>query len=581
MAIGKFTIRVVTLCASVLAVPACGPGAGRDPGPAADLVLVNGAFYTVDAARRWVEAVAVRDGRLSYVGNDAGALALAGPATPVIDLGGHMVLPGIHDVHIHPVTSGVDMLACDLTPYTTTADYLTAIEGCATRKPDAEWITGSGWLMSTFGPGARASRTLIDGVVPDRPVFLESADGHSAWVNSKALEIAGIAAATPDPDGGRIDREADGETPLGSLQENATELVERYVPDPGPAGREAGLRFAIDMLSSYGVTSIQEAMATEQELQAYRTLDERGELDLRVVAAMLWDRERGLEQIDDLIALRDEYTGGRLRSTAVKFWYDGVMENYTALMLEPYLGQNGGRGISMLDPDVMRRAVSRLDAAGFQVHFHAIGDAAVRDALDAIEAARNANGDRDSRHHIAHLELIDPVDIPRFRELGAAANFQPLWAYPDAYITDLTVPFIGPERSHRLYPIGSMYRSGAVIAFGSDWSVSTANPFHQIETAILRRDALDASGDMLLPEQAIALPEAIAAFTINGAWVNHSERDTGSIETGKFADLVVLDRNLFEIPPEDISETRALLTLLEGRVVFGRLDRFRREAAAQ
>jgi predicted amidohydrolase YtcJ len=245
------------------------------------------------------------------------------------------------------------------------------------------------------------------------------------------------------------------------------------------------------------------------------------------------------------------------------------MEVHTAALLEPYAGKGGAAGISMVDPEVLEQAVTLVDKEGFQVHFHAIGDRAIRECLDAVEAARRANGRRDSRHHISHIQLFHPDDIPRFRQLDVVANFQPLWAYADAYITELTLPYLGEERAGRMYPIGSLLQSGAVVAFGSDWYVSSANPLEEIEVAVTRRDPESANGQPYIPEERIALRDALAAFTLNAAYVNFLEDDTGSLEEGKLADLIVLDRNLFEIDPSEISDAKVLLTLLGGRAVHG------------
>ncbi|HEX2138243.1 MAG TPA: amidohydrolase [Woeseiaceae bacterium] len=536
----------------------------------ADIVFRNGSIYTVDVNRSWADAVAISNGRIIYVGSDAGADELTGPSTQVVDLAGRMMLPGFQDVHIHPISGGIEAQACDLNGLTTLDQYLSAIESCAEENPDDEWITGGGWSMAVFGPGANASAALLDEIVPDRPVMLTSADGHSAWVNSKALEIAGITADTPNPPDGVIDRGPGGE-PVGSLQEGAMYLVRRHAPAVDLETRTDGLQYAINMLNDYGITSVQDASVDEEDLKAYRALDERGELDLRVVASLWWDRENGLEQIEDFNRLREQYTGGRLRATTVKIMQDGVMENFTAAMLEPYLDQGGSKGIPMVEPEALKKAVTALDAGDFQVHFHAIGDAAIRQSLDAVEAALQANGNLGNRHHISHLELIDPADIPRFAELHVVANFQPLWAFADDYITELTIPFIGDERSRWLYPIGSVHATGGMIAFGSDWSVSTANPFDQMETAITRMGSKGETSEPFLPQERIDLPLAIAAFTINAAYVNTNEDDTGSIEVGKYADLIVLDRNLFEIQPKDISETSVLVTMIEGEVVHGDL----------
>lgn len=248
------------------------------------------------------------------------------------------------------------------------------------------------------------------------------------------------------------------------------------------------------------------------------------------------------------------------------------MENYTAVMLEPYLTEDGTRGIPMLEPEFLKEAVSLLDAEGFQVHFHAIGDGAIRQSLDAVEEARNRNGKLGHRHHISHLQIIDPEDIPRFAALDVVANFQPVWAYADDYVVDLTIPFIGEERANWMYPIKAVIDSGGTVAFGSDWSVSTANPMPQIETAITRVDAETHDTVVMNPEQRITLEQAIQAFTINAAFVNKQEDRTGSIETGKLADLIVLDRNLFEIEPAEISDTKVVLTLFGGKPVYGDLN---------
>lgn len=538
---------------------------------AADIVFRNGSIYTVDGTRSWARSVAVKDGRIVYVGSDEDSREWAGASTQVVDLGGRMMLPGFQDVHIHPIGGGIEAAACDLNGLDSLDQYLETIATYAAEHPDEEWILGGGWSMAVFGPGANASRKLIDAIVPDRPVLLTSQDGHSAWVNSKALEIAGITADTQDPADGIIDREPGSREPMGSLQEGAISLVRGHAPPVDLETRMSGLQYSIEMLNSYGITSVQDAIVDEDDLKAYRALDDRGELHLRVVGSQWWDRGQGVEQIEQFKVLREQYKQGRVRATTVKIMQDGVMENYTAAMLEPYIGKGDTRGIPMVEPEALKTAVTALDAEGFQVHFHAIGDAAIRQSLDAVEAALEQNGNLGHRHHISHLQLIDPEDVPRFAHLGVVANFQPYWAYADSYITDLTIPFIGPERARSLYPIASVHRRGGMIAFGSDWSVSTANPFHEMETAITRLGSDGETSEPLLPEQRIDLPLALAAFTINAAYVNTSEHDTGSIEVGKYADLIVLDRNLFDIPPQEISETSVLLTMIEGQAVHGNL----------
>lgn len=563
--------KYLNILTIVLIIAGCTPTEQPEQ-QAADLVFQGGKIYTVDAGRTWAQAVSITGADISYVGTDEGAAQHIGPETRVVDLQGRMMVPAFQDIHIHPVSSGMDALAVDLVELETVEQYVAAIKSYADGHPDEPWILGSGWSMAAFGPGALTSRKLIDEVVSDRPVVVASADGHTQWVNSKALEMAGITKDTPDPETGRIDRDpATGEA-IGSLQEGAMDLVSAVIPPASLETRTAGLQYAVKMLNAYGITSIQAAMVGPAELEAYRALDGRNELSLRVVASIYWDRNRGEEQIEDITKLRDDFTNGRVRATTVKMWQDGVMENYTAALLEPYLKIGDTRGISMVDPEILKSAVAKLDALGFQVHFHAIGDAAVRQCLDAVEEARNQNGDLGHRHHISHLQLIHPDDIPRFRQLDVIANFQPLWALSDTYQILLTMPYLGPERSSWQYPIRSVQNSGGMIAFGSDWSVSTANPFEQMETAVTRMGSLGETDEPFYPEERIDLPSAIAAFTINAAYVNHIDDITGSIEVGKLADLVVLDSNLFELDQADISDTQVLLTLMEGEPVYGDLS---------
>ncbi len=570
----RLAISIGTLLAAA-ALAGCARD-GKEPGvdkksAVADLALRNGAIYTVDGARRGAETVAIDDGRIVYVGNDAGAKDYIGPQTQVIDLKGRLVVPGMQDVHINPISGGIEANGCDLNAATTVEEYIAIIKKYADEHPNEPWIKGGGWSMASFGPGALARKELIDAVVPDRPVILWSRDGHTTWVNSRALEAGGITKDTPDPVDGRIDRDPKTGEPSGSLQEGASSLVSSKAPPNTEQVRDDGLRYAVKMLNGYGITSVQDASVDEDDLKTYQRLDGAGELSLHVVGSIWWERDQGLEQIENIKRLRSEYTKGRVDASTVKIMQDGVLENYTGVVLDAYRlkGKPDVHGIPMVEPEKLKQVVTQLDADGFQVHFHAIGDGAVRQALDAIEAARTANGQLGHRHHISHIQLIHPDDQPRFRQLNVVANFQPLWAYADDYVTDLTLPFISKQAATYMYPIGSMEKSGAVVAFGSDWSVSTANPFEEMETAVTRMGAVGDTKASFMPEERIGLPEALAAFTINAAYTNRDEKNTGSLEVGKLANLAVLDRNLFEIPATEISETKVLLTLFEGKPVHG------------
>jgi len=538
--------------------------------PIADVIFVNGAVYTMDINRSWASAVAVRGDKIVYVGHDDDAALFQGPDTRIVDLNGKMLMPAFQDAHVHPLESGKQALTVNLAEMQTTKEYVAAVKAYADANPDEAWILGGGWSMDVFGPGARTSKKLLDAVVPDRPVFLTSSDGHTGWANSKALEAAGIDQDTQDPVSGIVDRDSETGEIIGSLQEGAMELLIPHIPPSSPEFDQRGLKYSVDLLNSYGITAITDAWVLLPTLDAYRALDDRGELTLRVVASLWWERTLGLEQIEDFKQLRNEFTSGNLVAGTVKIMQDGVLENYTGAMSEPYFVDGFPTGIPMVDPDFLKTAVTALDAEGFQVHFHAIGDAAITQCLDAVEAAIDANGNAHRRHHISHLQLIHPGDLSRFRELDVVANFQPLWAYADAYVTDLTIPFIGEERAEWMYTIRSVVNAGGMIAFGSDWFVSTANPFPQIETAVTRTDA-EGDDAPFMPHETIDLATALAAFTINSAYVNGIDDVSGSISVGKLADLIVLDRNLFAIPAKEISEARVLLTLFGGKPVHGDL----------
>lgn len=542
----------------------------------ADLVLVNGAVYTVDAARRWAGAVAVKGGRIAAVGTDESVRGLVGPRTEVIDLRGRMVLPGFQDAHVHPPASGVEMLQCDLHDLWGLDAYRERIAEYARTHPDLEWILGGGWSMDVF-PGGTPTKDLLDDIVPDRPVFLPNRDGHGAWVNSEALKRAGITRDTPDPRDGRIERDELGE-PSGTLHEGAQSLFDDLAPEPRPEEWEQGLVAAQSYLHSLGITAWQDAIVGGgyPTLDSYLAVAGRGELTARVVGALWWDRHRGLEQIPELLEARARGPVGRFAPTSVKIMVDGVCENFTAAVLEPYLDADGrstgNRGISFVEPELMKEAVTRLDADGFQVHFHALAERAVREALDAVEAALAANGPGDGRHHLAHIQVVHPDDVPRFRELGAVANAQPLWAAHESQMDDLTIPFLGEPRWRWQYPFGSLVRAGAMLAMGSDWSVSSPDPLEEIHVAVNRVMPDDypykvENREVFLPGERIDLATAIAGFTMGSAYVNHLDEMTGSIEVGKYADLTVVDRNLFAHPAEEIAEATVELTLVEGHRV--------------
>jgi predicted amidohydrolase YtcJ len=539
----------------------------------ADLILTGGHVYTADPADTRAEAVAVRGNRIVAVGAAQEVNVLRGRTTRVIDLRGRMTVPGFGDAHVHPMHGGLAMIRCELHSDgfgRSLNDYLGVIASYAAAHPDRHWILGSGWNMADFA-GGTPRREDLDRVVPGRPVYLPNRDGHSAWVNTRALELAGVTADTPDPYDGRIERDPDG-SPAGSLHDGAMDLVASIVPPTSLEEQVEGLRAGQRYMHAFGLTQWQDAIVEPGEEAAYRALGSTGELTARVVGALWWDRHRGLEQIDELIERRARGPVGRFRSTSVKIMQDGVLETYTGAMLEPYLGSDGlpttNRGPSMVDPAVLNEAVTRLDREGFQVHFHAIGDRAVRECLDAVEAARTANGPSDHRHHIAHIQVIHPDDIPRFAALDVIANAQALWAIHEAQMDELTIPFLGPERSGWQYPFASLLRSGARLAMGSDWSVSSPNPLLEMEHAVTRvAYAWRGGREPFLPDERISLDAALAGFTSGTAFVNHLEHETGTIEVGKLADLAVLDRDLFDASAGPIGDARVVATFVDGVAV--------------
>jgi predicted amidohydrolase YtcJ len=561
----------------------------------ADLLFTGGAVYTAGPGRRRLvragadgagrgpaaSAVAVRDGRIVAVGldGDRDFRDLAGPRCEVVDLAGRALLPGFQDAHVHPAFAGVTMVSCNLIGAASLDEALARIDGYARAHPDLPWIAGSGWRMEWF-EGGTPGRELLDTATGGRAAFLLNRDAHGAWASTRALELAGLDAGTPDPPDGRIERDAAG-APQGTLHEGAATLVGRHVPATSASGRLAGLLMAQQHLHARGVTAWQDAIVGDylgalDPLPVYLAAARAGQLTARVRGALWWDRSRGGDQLDELLGRREQGTVGRFTAGTVKIMQDGVAENFTAGMLEPYTDacgcQTDRSGLSYVDPEQLREQVTRLDAAGFQVHFHAIGDRAVRESLDAVQAARAANGANDHRHHIAHLQVMHPDDIPRFAALGVTANMQALWAAHEPQMDDLTIPFIGPERAGRQYLFGDLLRSGARLAAGSDWAVSSANPLRAIHVAVNRAlaGATGTEAEPFLPGQSLELAEAMAAYTAGSAYVNHLDAETGAIEPGMLADLVVLDRDPFAHPPAEIASTAVAETYVEGQLVYRR-----------
>lgn len=547
-------------------------------GTTLDTVFVGGSLWSAGMAAPQRGALAVAGGRIAAIGDDDEILALRGSGTEVVDLAGGLLVPGFQDAHCHALLAGVDLLRCDIHHCESADEALSVIGAYAAAHPEVPWIVGGGWSMAHY-PNGTPTRQMLDAVVPDRPVYLPNRDGHGVWVNTRALELAGLTASTPDPVDGRIEREPDG-FPAGTLHEGAARLVEHLLPPVTPAEQRAGLLVAQEHLFSLGITSWQDAavgavFGHSDILPVYLDAARSGDLKARVVGGLWWDRERSSDQISDLVDRRGDGGAGRFRPTSVKIMLDGVAENYTAAMLEPYEDGCGcateNSGLDFVDPVGLLEYVTTLDSLGFQVHFHALGDRAVRHALDAVEAARAANGRDGGNHHLAHLQVVHPEDIPRFARSGATANIQSLWAAHEEQMDELTIPFLGERRAAWQYPFGDLLRAGAALAAGSDWPVSSADPLDAIHVAVNRR-APGAPDDHepLYAEQAIPLAVSMAAYTAGTARVNGHDTTTGRLEPGMYADLAVLDRDPFAGPAEAIAEATVTATYVEGERVFAR-----------
>jgi hypothetical protein len=553
---------------------------------AGSLVLINARLWSPDGAGAGCDAIVTEGGRITALTTAGQARAQAGPGARIIDLAGRRVIPAFGDAHVHPVGGGLESLRCDLTGPRTRDEYFRIIADAVRALGPDDWVLGGGWSLEAFPGGLPVARDLT-AVAGERPVFLPNRDHHSAWVSPAALARAGITRDTPDPADGRIERDPRGE-PTGTLHDGAMRLVSRLVPPPTAAELAAGLRAGQRHLHSLGITHWQDAIVGEapdigipDALATYCAAAAEGWLTAQVNGALWWDRNRGPEQLPELLARREQAPGpGPFRATAIKLMLDGVCETLTAAMTEPYTGRPAGhhdhRGELFVPREQVAEAVRVLSREGFQVHMHAIGDRAVHAALDAVAGAGPVAGApaADLRHHVAHLQFIRPEDVDRFAGLGVVANFQPLWAIHDPQMDELTLPIVGEERAGWQYLIGSLARRGARLAFGSDWPVSSADPLQEIHVAVNRRlsPRLGRPGTPeterpFLPGEALPLAQAVAAFTSGVAYVNHRERELGSLRLGHRADLAVLSQDIFALPPTEIGDTRVDLTIAGGQIV--------------
>ena len=543
--------------------------AGND----AATVILSGGHVKTPAG--WADALAIRDGVIVALGNSQSVRALRGPQTKVIDLAGATVLPGLHDVHVHPLYSGLSELRCKIAQGSSLAQVKKAVKGCAAGSKPDDWIVGGQWDAPALG--GIPDRKSLDAVESQRPLFLEDTSGHSAWVNSRALAIAGITRSTVDPQGGIIERNSHGE-PTGILRESATDLVRQHVPKPSEETLRNALKWSMTQMLRFGITSYTEAAVgfaagAERELQTYSALADAGFIKQRITLCITW--APGSDEAERAILNRNLYARNHVSPSCIKIFLDGVpTDSHTAAMLEPYTEKMPGRddeaarkGMLLVPQDVLNAAVTRFDQMGLTVKFHAAGDAAVRAGLNAIEAARKANGFGGLMHNVGHCTFVAKEDIARARAIGATFEVSPyLWA--PSPINDSITAAVGDVTIRRVWPVREMLDAGALVVPGSDWSVvPSVNPWIALET-LATRELPGGSPDSFGKAEAITLAQALEMFTASSARQERMSNVVGKIAVGMAADLIVVDRNPYEIPVTTVHETQVKMTFVGGERVY-------------
>ncbi len=560
------SIVVLTLIAGLIV------RAQRDDGGPIDLMVVNGRVFTADGSGDLAEAVAVQGNRIVHVGSTREVLRLRRPQTEVIDAGGNAVVPGFNDAHLHFLSGGLGLTQINLLDADTVDEIAETIRDWAERNPDSEWVRGRGWYYQPFA-GGLPTRQMLDAVVPDRPAYLTAYDGHTGWANSLALERAGITRDTPDPPNGVIERDPRTGEPTGVLKETAMGLVTRVLPQASRDDRLNAIRSAIETAHRLGVTSVQNASGSAEEFALYDEIRRDGDLTVRVYSAISVGPDVSDEDFDRYDEIRLQYADDPLFKTGmIKLMLDGVIEGHTGAMLEPYTNRPGTAGEPRFSQERLNEVVEELDRRGWQLMIHAIGDRAVRMALDALERAADVNPEpeRGRRHRIEHIETIDPADIPRFAELGVTASYQPYHGVPSPEGGDVWSANIGPERASRGWIFASIERAGGRLVFGSDWPVVSMDPRLGLHVAV-NRTTLDGEPEGgAPPEERLDLPAAIQAYTREGAWASFDEQRKGMIAPDMLADMVILSRSLFDEPSTSLLDTQVDVTIFDGKVVYRR-----------
>ena len=540
---------------------------------ACDVVFRGGTIITADPQRSRADAVAVTDGRITYVGDEAGAPSGA----RTVDLAGATLVPGFRDGHIHPLWGGTETLDAPVSLATDRDDILRVVAQHAAEHPDAPWIVGHGYPCEAL-PSAMGRAAWLDAVVADRPVALWASDHHTMWVNTAALAAAGIDDTTPDPPAGSIVRDEDGRA-VGALLEGAMTLVEQLVPKRSPGDRATGLRIALGRMAAAGIVWAQEAALAPEDAAVYLGVADAGDLTADINIALRVDPARWREQREVFRATRDAVEaamaeldrarapGGRVTVRSVKIFADGVIESGTGALIDPYSDAPDSRGIPNWSEPELAEALAAFDSDGFQAHIHAIGDLAVRTSLDALDVVAERNGPRDRRPVLAHTQLVHPDDLKRFAAQDVIANFEPLWAQRSQVMTELTEPRLGQERSSWQYPIGTLLHMGAPISFGSDWPVSSMIPVEGIEVAVNRQTPEGQPPGGWLPHERLTLDEAIAAYTSGTAYQAFAS-EAGILAVGRRADLAVIGGDIESLSPPELAQTPVVATWLNAVEVY-------------
>jgi predicted amidohydrolase YtcJ len=549
---------------AVLATPAC----HWEQSTHADTVLINAKIYTVNYSEPWAQALAISDGKIIEVGSDDEIAVYQGSSTKVIDAKGHMVLPGFVDAHLHIMAGAAVLEQISLNDVKNISEFQKLIKDYALSHPDKKWIQGMGWYYNIFGKDGTPDKRYVDYVIPDRPVYLAAYDGHSSLANSKALEAAGITRNTPDPPNGIIVRDPETGKPTGLLKEAAGQLIIKLIPQPTHEEELERLARAIHYASSLGFTRLISAGADAERVELFDEIRKRGDLTTRLYMARFVNAPVTAGVIKILEEKRKEYSDDWIDLNTVKFLLDGVIEAHTAAMLEPYEGDPSNRGLLYFEPDNYKESVRQLDQLGFTISTHAIGDRAIRLALDAYEAANKANSHIDARDRIEHIEAPSAQDIPRFGKLGVIASMQPLHTTPNDNTLNVWAKSIGQERAQHAWPWHDILTGGARMCFGSDWPVVTLNPWPAVQILLTRETPEGTPEGGWLPEQRLTLKEAIYGYTMGGAIASKREEIEGSIEVGKLADVIIISQNLFEISPKQIGKTKVMITMVGGKILY-------------